>query len=303
MYGEIMARFSTYLKNIFFLLILIQLAPLFLHNIRRQYNEFIDPKTEVGALTVTGVVYDSSYYTKNLRKFFKNQDIKAILIKIESAGAAAGSAEAIANEINLLKKEFPKPVVCLCENLCTSGSYYIAVAADYIIAPPSALIGSIGTKIPYQFKFNELLETLKIQYIPISAGTYKESTDPFVKATPEQIEHLKEVTNDSYKNFIGHVAKHRPKLTIDSAPQWAEGKIFTARQALKLGLIDELGSLTTSIKKIKEMALIDGDIDWIEPTTSKSFLTWIFGSPTRDSEFAVKTMLITMAQHLTHLLC
>lgn len=299
-----MARCSTYLKNIFFLLILIQLVPLFIQNIKRQYSEFIDPKTEVGALTISGVVYDSSYYTKSLRKFFKNQDIKAILVKIESAGAAAGSAEAIANEISVLKKEFPKPIVCLCENLCTSGSYYIAVATDYIISPPSALIGSIGTKIPYQFKLHELLETLKIQYIPIAAGSYKEATDPFVKATPEQIEQLQQVTNDSYQNFINHVAKHRPKLTLASSAQWAEGKIFTARQALKLGLIDELGSLTNSIKKIKEMASIEGDIDWVEPTTQKYFLSWLFGSPTRDSEFsAMKSMLISMAQHLTNLLC
>ncbi len=197
-----MAKLTDYLKNIFFILILLQIAPPLLHSLKKRYLGVFEPKTQVGYLGIKGVLSDSYYYTKQLKKMFKNSDIKAILLKIESPGAAAGTAEAIANEIDYLKKEYPKPIITLSENIDTSGAYYISVATDYIIAPPSALIGSIGTVIPNQFKVKDFLDQYKIQYTTIKTGEYKDSTNPFTNPTPEQIAHLEGIPNYSYQNFI-----------------------------------------------------------------------------------------------------
>ena len=279
-----MAKLSDYLKNLFFIIILLQIAPPILRSLKKQYIDALEPKTKVAMLTIKGIVYDSSYYVKFLKKFFKNPDIKAILLKIESPGAAAGSAEAIANEIELLKKEYPKPIVTLSENICTSGAYYIAVTTDHIVAPPSALIGSIGTKIPYQFKLNNFIEQFKIQYIPIKAGEYKDSTDPFSAITPEQIAHLQGVTDDSYQNFIEHVAKNRSQITLNTADQWANGKLFTARQALTIGLIDQIGSRSNAIGEIKKRAIIEEKIEWVVPPKTTSFWNLLSGSSSGQPE-------------------
>lgn len=279
-----MAKFSEYLKNIFFIVILLQIAPPIFQSIKKQYSDLLEPKTKVATITIKGVVLDSSYYTKYLKTFFKNSDIKAILLKIESPGAAAGSAEAVANEIEILKKEYPKPIITLCENICTSGSYYIAVTTDTIIAPPSALIGSIGTKIPYQFKLNNFMEQFKISYIPIKSGEYKDATDPFVAITPEQIAHLQSVTDDSYQNFIEHVAKNRSAVTLNTADQWANGKLFTARQAKIIGLIDQIGSRSNAVNEIKKRAMIEGKIEWIAPKEASGFFELLTGRTSQPEE-------------------
>jgi protease IV len=275
-----MAKLSTYLTNIFLIVVLLQIAPPILHNIKKQYTEMLTPQSKVAHLTITGVVYNSTNYIKYFKKYFKDQSIKAILLSIESPGAAAGSAEAIANEITLLKKEYPKPIVTLCENICTSGSYYVAVTTDYIISPPSALIGSIGTKIPYQFKLKEFLEQYKIKYVPINAGAYKDATDPFSELTPEQKDMLEGVAQDSYENFIEHVSKNRKKIALNNANEWGNGKIFTARQAHKIGLIDEIGSQTNAIDQIKKLAILEEKIEWVKPERETGWLSSLFGSAT-----------------------
>lgn len=273
-----MATFTDYLKNTILILIVLQIAPPLLKNIKHLYFDNLKPSTKVAFLTINGILYDSSCYVSTLKNFFHNDDIKAIILKFESPGGAAGSAEAIAHEISVLKQTHPKPIVSLCENICTSGSYYIASTTDFIVAPPSALIGGIGTTIPYQFKVHNLLEKLGVQYVPISAGDYKNSTDPFVAITENQKEQLKSVVDDSYATFIEHVARHRTHVSLAQATEWANGRIFTGKQALEKGLIDALGSSTTVINHIKKLATIEDEIEWVTQEPSTSLWSMLTGS-------------------------
>jgi protease IV len=298
-----MGSLFNYIKNLFLILILLQIAPPLLQNLKNQYFDALELKTKVGCLHIRGIIYDSSYYSANLKKLFENKEIKAILLKIESPGAAAGSAEAIANEINLLKQEFPKPIVTLCENICTSGSYYIACTTNYIVAPPSALIGSIGTKFPYQFKVNELIEKLHIQYVPIVAGAYKDATDPFVSISPEQKAQLQQVVDDSYQNFIEHVARNRSAISLQHTSQWANGKVFTARQALQLGLVDEIGSSSNAINHIKKLAIIEGNIEWVTPVKDHGWWNMLqnkSGDSVSCSLYTIVDGLHTLATMVVH---
>lgn len=272
-----MAKFSDYLKNIFLLILILQFAPLLIEGIKKQYGKILEPHTKVGYLNVKGIILSSSYYNHYLKKFFEDKDIKAILLFVESPGGAAGSAEAIAHEIELLKKEHPKPIITLTENILASGGYYIASSSDYIITPPSALIGSIGTSIPGQFKLKDFIEQYKIYYNAITAGEYKAIADPFVNPTPEQNALLQGVADSSYNNFIKHVSRHRSKLAISTHEAWANGKIFTGTQALEAGLIDFIGSKSDAIKKIKELAIIEGKIEWVKPVKQSNF--WSLFSP------------------------
>ncbi|MCK5633305.1 signal peptide peptidase SppA, partial [bacterium] len=243
----------------------------------KQYSSYIMPRTKIATIDIKGIIYDSNKYNKQLNKYFKNNDIKAILIKMECAGSAAGTAQSIFNEINILKKEYPtKPIVTLVENICTSGGFYIACATDSIVAPASALIGSIGSNLPYLFQLQEFMEEYKIKYTTIKAGKYKNAADPFTNITPEEQAMLQSVIDDSYDQFMNDVVKTR-RVSLNNKHEWAEGKIFSGRQALKLGLIDIIGSSRNAIDILKDKALIKGEIEWIKKTEKTGFFSLFSG--------------------------
>ena len=283
--------FFDYLKNIFLILILLQIAPPLLKSIKKQYEHYLEPRTQVAVIPIKGILYDSSSYIKLLHKYFKAPNIKAILLKMECAGSASGTGQALYNEIMELKKEYPKPVIVLVENMCASGGYLISCAADHIVAPAMATIGSIGVYLPYLFQLREFMEQYKVHYTPIAAGTYKSTTDPFIDITPEQKELLQSMVNDSYDQFINLVAKSR-KLSITSAPEWADGKLFTGKQALKLGLIDEVGSAYNAIKVIKQKAMIEGEIEWVKEQPARGLLSSLLTGYQPDDNSSLLSSLI-----------
>lgn len=280
-----------YLKNIFFILIILQVAPFLIESIMKQYSRYIEQRTRVAVIPIKGVLYDSSKYSKNLHKFFKDDSIKAILIRMDCPGSAAGTGEALYNEILSLKKDFAKPIVVLVENVCASGGYNIACATDYIIAPSSAVIGSIGTLFPNLFQLKEFITQFKIEYTPIASGQYKTSTDPFTDMTPEQTAMLQGVSDDAYSQFIQEVAQAR-KLSINKTQEWANGKIFTGHQALKLGLIDEVGSAYNATAIIKSKAIIEGEIEWVHPPKKSAWAQWFGGSAGDDDENSMFSRMV-----------
>lgn len=266
-----MATFFDYIKNIFWLLLILQVAPPLIKNVKKQYSELLEPKTKVGLMEIKGTIESSACYVQDLKKLFENEEIKAILIKIECPGGASGAAQAVFNEIKALRKEHTdKYTVALVENLAASGGYYIASAAHYIIACPAALIGSIGAYISHPY-FKDFIESWKIKYDIVKSGTYKTAGNPFVESTPEQKSEFQSLTDNVYKQFINDVSQQRHNLPSDTK-KWADGKIFTGEQALELKLIDEIGSLSNAIKVIRENAHIEGKIDWIKPERKTNLL-------------------------------
>ncbi|MCX5924615.1 MAG: signal peptide peptidase SppA [Candidatus Dependentiae bacterium] len=259
-----MAKFADYLKNIFWVLLILQFASPVFKTIKKQLSEYSEPKNKVGLVNMSSVITSSTRWNKQLKKFFKDPEIKAILIKMECPGGAAGSSQAICQEILQLKKQYPKPIITYTENICASGAYYIAATTDYIIATNSSLIGSIGAKISTQFKVKELLKDWKIQTHDISSGAYKNSLDPFTDMTEEQKTMLKELVDDCYDQFANDIAQYR-HLPIASKDSWANGKIFTGNDALKLKLVDEIGNQSVALEHIKKQILhSDREIELIK---------------------------------------
>jgi protease-4 len=291
--------FSDLLKNIFFIIIILQLAPHMIQNIAQQYKRIIEARTQVGVVPVKGVLYESETYCTMLRTYFNDKNIKAILIKMECPGGASGTSQAIFNELKALKHEHPKPVVVLVENMCTSGAYNIACASDYIIAPGSALIGSIGTSLPYVFSVKNLLEKLKITYTPIKSGAFKNVANPFVEITPQEKALLQSITDDAYDQFIHEVSEQR-KLPIDHAKDWAEGRVFTGQQAKKIGLIDEIGSLNNAIQTLKRLGNFKGEIEWVRPPQRISLWNLFSGGRAPDQEDGIFTHLYKIIMHTAY---
>lgn len=249
------------LKIIFYTLLIITLAKPVYKGIKAR----LEPHTQIGYVAIEGFLSSSDGIVHQLRTLFKEEEVKAIVLKIESPGGASGTSQAIFNEIIELKKEFPKPCIALVENLCTSGAYWIACATDHIIASPVALIGSIGTSFPFRFKLKEFITQYKIGYEETKAGDFKSLTDPFIDTTTAQKALLQELCDNTYQEFITNVAQCRSKLAASNSADWANGKVFIGKSAHKLGMIDELGSLSTAIAWIKAKALVEGKIEWISP--------------------------------------
>jgi protease IV len=224
------------LKTIFFLTIFAYIAPSLFDNIKKKYIPLLEPRTYIGIIHIQDALQDSYEITEQLHNFFKNTQIKAIIIKMNCSHGHTGTSQTIFHEIKNLKKEYPKPIITLVENYCMAQGYLIASACDYIIAPESSLIGNINA----------------------SRLISEKATSSHISTTT-----LPEIEHDVYQQFTKQIAMAR-KLSLATTANWAEGKICTAHQAIGLGLIDEIGSLCTVIKIITQKALIDGEIEWIE---------------------------------------
>lgn len=256
------------IKNIFIVLILLNIAPSLIVGIKDQYFAFLSPRTKVAQISIDSLIDSSDPYTKYLREYFKDPEVKAILLKIESQGGTPGSCQSIFNEIQYLKKKYPKPIIVLTENMCASGAYYIACACDSIISSPACIIGSIGARFTTFFDTKKFLQQHNIEPYSISSGKYKGVMNPFEAPTLEQQAMLQEVSNNTYEQFAHDVAIAR-KLSFAQKENWADGKIFTGQQAHKQGLVDQLGSYSIVLEKIHAVAPIEGDIQWIKPQDEK----------------------------------
>jgi len=293
-------KFSEHLKTLFFLLILIQFAPPIIKNIKKQYENLIKPKVQVGLIPVKGILYSADRINKYLNKYFKDPNIKAILLKMDCPGGASGTAQSIYQEIQSLKKKHKKPIVTLVENICASGGYYIACATDHIITTPSAIVGSIGVSFQYLFQLQEFIEQFKIKYKAVTAGKYKSTTDPFIDITPEQEKQLQIVLDDSYDQFVSDVSKNR-RLPLKTKDNWAQGKIFNGNQAFKLGLVDKIGSPFVAKEVIRDKAQIEieKEIEWVKPPT-KTGLAQFFGAPEEDDNSMFSLMEHKLRAFLTN---
>lgn len=279
-----MFKISEYAKTAFWIILLLQLSSPILKKMSRNLFDTVEPKNKVGYLILNDAICSSAKINSQLKKFFKDSDIKAILLKIDSPGGAAGSSEAISQEIINLKKEFPKPIVTYSENICASGAYQIAAATDYIICTNSALVGSIGTKFSTIFKLNDTLEKYDVKMHSVSSGSYKNSTDPFVAMTEQQQAMLQELTDNSYQQFVSDICKYR-HLNLSQQSCWAEGKIFTGKTALKLKLIDEIGNMSTALQYIRHKILhTDREIELIKPCSPSRLEQWLYPDEENDDD-------------------
>lgn len=270
------------LSTVFWIILILTMVPQLAKIAKDQYENIVHPKTSVGVVTIKGALYKATPVITHLKEFFENKAIKAIILKIDSPGGLAGTAQTIFSEINHYKKVYPqKYVIALVENMAGSGGYYIAAAANHIIASPGAFIGSIGSYIQHP-NFREFIEQYKVKYEVIKSGAYKTAGNPLLDLSPEQKALFQSLSDDVYRQFVKDVARQRPQLPAD-IKVWADGKIFTGEQAYHLKLIDELGSPATVLQVLKDRAKIEGPINFVKPP-KKSMVSSFFGADSDDDD-------------------
>lgn len=189
-----------------------------------------------------------------LEKAAEDRMIKGIILRVDTPGGEVTASDIIYNEIRLFKKKTGVPVVVLGMGIMASGGYYIASAADYIISHPTAITGSIGV-ISIFPNIQELFDKIGIQVNIIKSGKMKDSGSSFRDMTAEEEAVFQRVVDELYQKFMDVVFENRKELfSREQLKEIADGRIYTAGQALKLKLIDEIGYFDRAFEKTKQLA-------------------------------------------------
>ena len=219
------------------------------------FSDKVSIGEKVALVNVTGVIIDSSGVVEELKKHAKDSSVKAIVIRIDSPGGAVAPSQEIYNEV--LKVKEKKKVVVSMGSVAASGGYYIAAAADKIVANAGTLTGSIGVimEIP---NFQGLMEKIGIEAQVIKSGKHKDIASVFKSLKPEEKEILQSVLDDVHDQFIRAVSDGRG-MDFEDARKISDGRIFTGRMAKEAGLVDEIGSLEDAIALAGQLAGIKGE--------------------------------------------
>ena len=209
--------------------------------------------------------------SRQFQRAAKDENVRAVVLQIDSPGGALTPSDIIYNEVKRFK-ETGKPVVVSVGSLAASGGYYIAAPSDYIVAGPTSMVGSIGV-IMNRFEIQELLKMIGIKAEPIKSADMKDLGSPFRPLTDAEREYFQELISFYHDRFIGIVAEGR-NLPEEKVRELANGKIYTAEQALEYGLIDEIGYFDTALEKARELGDANdaGVIRYEESFGIKSFM-------------------------------
>lgn len=188
----------------------------------------------------------------------EDESIKAVILRINSPGGSAPASQEIAREVQKLRNA-GKIVVTSMGDVAASGAYWIAAGTDRIVANPATMTGSIGVIMPLQ-NYAELYDKIGIEDDPIKSSPHKDIGSTARKMTPQERIILQGMVDDIYTQFIDVVAEGR-NLPAAKVRKLAEQSVYTGRQALKVGLIDELGNYYDAIEVAKRLAKIKGDIE------------------------------------------
>lgn len=197
---------------------------------------------------------------EELKKAESDKELAGIIVRINSPGGTVTASDIIYHELLQFKKRTGAKVIASLMDVATSGGYYVAVAADRIIAHPTTITGSIGV-IALKFNVQELLFKIGVEQETIKSGDKKDIMSPFRPATPEERRLMQTIINKLHYRFIDVIDKGRPSLTREAIARLADGRIFTADQALDAQLIDGIGYLDNAIDIMKnELGVTDASV-------------------------------------------
>lgn len=190
---------------------------------------------------------------EELEKASHDPQIKAVILKINSPGGTVTASDIIHNEMIKFREMTGVKIIAAMMDIAASGGYYVASAADKIIAHPTTITGSIGV-IVINLKIFELMNKIGIKNETIKSGSKKDLLSPFRPLTEEERKIMQGVIDTLYDQFVMVVAKGRDGLNTEQVKKIADGRIYTAIEALKLNLIDRIGYIDDAIEMAKKEA-------------------------------------------------
>lgn len=224
---------------------------------------------------IEGAILDSQATIQWIDKILSREDAKGILVFVNSPGGGAAASQEIYFALKRASRKIP---VCISMGAtAASGGLMVSMAGERIFAAPSTITGSIGVRMDIP-QFQDLMRKIGIGQETLVTGPFKDAASYTHPLTPEDRQYLQEVIENMHSQFVGLVAENR-KITPEKAAALANGKIYTGEQALKLGLIDELGTLHEAKVWLAQKAGIPGNRKLIEkPVKKREYLDLLLRS-------------------------
>jgi protease IV len=242
----------------------------------KEYEEKLvlnDPSTplKIAIIDVDGIIDDEAEdsflrsrdstivsVVEKLKKAEADPDVKAVILRVDSPGGSVTASDVLYEEIRSFKARKSVPVVAAFMGVAASGGYYISCACDRIVAHPTTITGSIGV-IGLHVSLAGLLEKVGVKVEALKSGAHKDTGSVFRDLSDDERKLLQAMIDDMHGRFVGVVARGRQAVMTEAqARELADGRIYTADQALKLKLIDRIGYLKDAVDEAKTLAGMKG---------------------------------------------
>lgn len=195
-------------------------------------------------------------FKEALTKAADDEDVKAIVLRINTPGGTVTASDILYHEIQELKKTRKVPIIASIMDLGTSGGYYVAMAADRVVAHPSSVTGSLGV-IMLTLNASGLMEKIGVRADAVTSGPHKDMGSPFRTMTEQDRAIFQGVIDSLYARFLRVIEQGRPNLKPETIRQLADGRIYSASQAKDHGLVDMLGYLDDALELAKKEAGVE----------------------------------------------
>jgi protease-4 len=210
----------------------------------------------VQVVDLQGEILDSRPVIQQLQRYADTDSVRAILLNVDSPGGGVAVSQEINTEIKRLREKKNKTVVAYLSSTGASGAYYVACAANKIIANPGTVVGSIGV-IAEWINYGDLMEWAKLKEIVFKSGEFKDTGSPTRPLTEREKTYFQSMIDDMYVQFVEAVAAGR-HLDIQDVRTLADGRVFTGRDAKEKKLIDEIGNFQDAVELTAKLAGISG---------------------------------------------
>jgi protease-4 len=231
----------------------------------------------IARVTVSGVITNDRKMNELIDKIGKSDQVKAVILDINSPGGTTTGGEAMYDSIRQLAKK--KPVVAVCGTIATSAAYIVALATDRIFVYGNTITGSVGVLFQWA-DVTDLLHTLGIKVEEVKSGPLKAVPSPFEPTDEKTRQMTAEMVQDAKLWFFGLVEKRR-NVAPDSIPGLTDGRIYSGRQAVQLKLVDEIGDEQAAVDWLtRERQVSKGlkVVEWKPESESSGLFGWLFQS-------------------------
>lgn len=222
-------------------------------------------KGNIGIVEINGVILSSKKIIQDVKTFRDQDNIKAIILRVDSPGGGFGPSQEIYREIIKTKKD--KKVITSMGSVAASGGYYIASATNGIVANPGTITGSIGVIMEYA-NIMEIVKKIGISPIVIKSSEFKDMGSPLRELKKSEKLILQNLVDDLHLQFVNDAANER-NMDIQKMKALADGRVYTGKAALNLKLVDRLGNLDDAVQWAGELAGIRGELKPVYPKEDK----------------------------------
>ncbi|GAB4261631.1 MAG: signal peptide peptidase SppA [Methylomicrobium sp.] len=247
-------RWSVFFKMLTFLYLIVVSAALMYPKFKTDFDVGLDGQGHTAVVDVVGMIAEdkdasAEAIIKGLRDAAKDKNTRGIILNINSPGGSPVQSDYIYHEIRRLKEEYPDlPIISVVSDICASGGYYVASAADKIYVNQASIIGSIGV-LMNGFGFVDALDKLGVERRLLTAGEHKGMLDPFLPVNEEETRHMQRLLGQVHRQFIDAVKAGRGERLKEN-DQLFTGMVWTGKEGVELGLADDFGSAKFVAEKV-----------------------------------------------------